>query len=100
MINNGSIQINMEEQRVPTSATGKVGQSALSAHFANSRQGDGKIVLEWSNLCFSMLAKDTTKSKPCASVMKKKDILKNVSGRTESGELLTTDDTTEQSAER
>ena len=84
-----SIQINMEEQRnAETSPTGKIGQSALSAHFANSRQGDGKIVLEWSNLSFSMLVKDTTKSKPCAAVMKRKDILKNVSGRTESGELL------------
>jgi ABC-type multidrug transport system ATPase subunit len=74
----------MEEDR----ATSPREKSALSKHFAASRAHDETIKLEWENINFRMLTKDTVKSKPCGTVMKMKKILTNNSGSTSSGELL------------
>lgn len=63
-------------------------QSALSKHFALTRSEDGAIDLEWKNINFSLRVKDTVKSSFCKPVYKRKEILKNVSGRVISGQLL------------
>ena len=63
-------------------------QSALSKHFATTRTGDDSFDLEWININFSILVKDTAKSSFGKPAYIKKDILKDVSGRIASGQLL------------
>lgn len=63
-------------------------QSALSKHFATSRANDGGIDLEWKNVNFSILVKDRGKSSFGKTAYKTKEILKDVSGRVLSGQLL------------
>jgi ABC-type multidrug transport system ATPase subunit len=63
-------------------------QSALSRHFASTRASDDSFDLEWKNLNFSILVKDTAKSSFGRPAYKKKDILKDVSGEISSGQLL------------
>jgi ABC-type transport system involved in cytochrome bd biosynthesis fused ATPase/permease subunit len=62
--------------------------SQLSAHFSSSRKGDGALELEWEDIRFSMMVKDPKKSKPLKTVYKEKQILRGVSGRVASGQLL------------
>jgi ABC-type protease/lipase transport system fused ATPase/permease subunit len=72
----------------PSAAGSRREKSRLQKFFASSRQADESIELEWSNINYSMLVKDAAKSKFCNTVYKRKDILKNVSGKATSGQLL------------
>ena len=63
-------------------------QSELSRHFQKTRHGDGSIKLEWSDINYSILVKNTEKSKLCSKVWKKREILRGVSGSVASGQLL------------
>ena len=62
--------------------------SALSAHYATTRTKDEHITIEWENLYYSVLTKDSKKSTAYKSAIKNNRILKNVCGRAESGQLL------------
>lgn len=62
--------------------------SALSAHYATTRTKDEHITIEWENLHYSVLTKDSKKSTAYKSAIKNNRILKNVCGRAESGQLL------------
>lgn len=63
-------------------------KSALSQHFATTRKSDDSFDLEWININFSILVKDSARSTFGRPVFKKKEILRDVSGRIASGQLL------------
>jgi hypothetical protein len=80
---------NMEfDGEISPSGDPKRGKSRLQKFFASSRQADESVELEWNNINYSILVKDAAKSKFCNTVYKRKDILKNVSGKATSGQLL------------
>ena len=62
--------------------------SALSAHYATTRTKDEHITIEWENIHYSVLTKDSKNSTAYKSAIKNNRILKNVCGRAESGQLL------------
>ena len=63
-------------------------QSALSKYFATTRSSDDAFDLEWRNINFSLVVKDTAKSKFGKPAYKKKQILQDVTGKISSGQLL------------
>lgn len=75
----------MPKKYIQTSLSG---MSALSAHYATTRTKDEHITIEWENLHYSVLTKDSKKSTAYKSSIKNNRILKNVCGRAESGQLL------------
>lgn len=62
--------------------------SKLAEHYASTRSKDEHVTIEWDNLEYSVLTKDSKNSTFMKGVMKNNRILKNVSGRAESGQLL------------
>lgn len=63
-------------------------RTALQKHFSETRSGDESIELEWKNINFSILVKDSEKSSFLNTIYKKKQILNNISGKIISGQLL------------
>jgi ABC-type multidrug transport system fused ATPase/permease subunit len=63
-------------------------QSKLAAHYSTSRTKDEHLTIEWEDLEYSVITKDSKKSSFMKSVTKNNYILKNVAGRAESGQLL------------
>jgi ABC-type multidrug transport system ATPase subunit len=62
--------------------------TAFQKHISKTRSLDESIELEWKNINFSILVKDSVKSTFGKTAYKKKEILKNVSGKIQSGQLL------------
>ena len=62
--------------------------SKLFAHYAQSRNPDEKICIEWKELDYSIVVKDPVKSTLIKPVYKNKRILRDCSGSVRSGELL------------
>jgi ABC-type multidrug transport system ATPase subunit len=58
-------------------------RSRLQEHFASSRSKDEHITMEWEDINFSVITKDSRRGGT-----KNNKILKNVNGRAESGQLL------------
>ena len=63
-------------------------QSKLAEHYAATRSKDEHVTIEWDNIEYSVVTKDSKKSTFMKSATKNNRILKNVSGRAESGQLL------------
>ena len=63
-------------------------ESKLSEHYAKSRKDKQKISIVWKDLNYSILTKDTAKTKPFFPVYKNKRILRSMHGKVSSGELL------------
>lgn len=76
----------MEGANSPIDSPSK--KSRLAEFFGNSRDKEEGIVLEWSNVEYSVLEKDPVKSKLFQPVYKMKNILKGASGNAKSGQLL------------
>jgi ABC-type multidrug transport system fused ATPase/permease subunit len=70
--------------------SGKASQkpSRLDAHYASSRKNDFHMTIEWEDLNYYVVTKDSKKSKFMRPAVKNNRILNNVSGRAESGQLL------------
>jgi ABC-type multidrug transport system ATPase subunit len=62
--------------------------SKLASHYAQTRTKEEHVTIEWSNVEYSVITKDSTKSTFMKNFTKNNRILKNVSGRAESGQLL------------
>ena len=62
------------------------GKSKLQETFGSSRSKDEHITVEWTNINYSVITKDSKKDSK--SGVKNNRILRNVSGRAESGQLL------------
>jgi ABC-type multidrug transport system ATPase subunit len=62
--------------------------SKLTSHYAHTRGKEEHVTIEWSNVEYSVMTKDSTKSTYMKNATKNNRILKNVSGRAESGQLL------------
>ena len=62
--------------------------SKLAAHYATTRSKDELVTIEWENIEYQVVTKDSKKSTFMKSATKNNKILKNVSGRAESGQLL------------
>jgi ABC-type multidrug transport system ATPase subunit len=62
--------------------------SRLQQYYSSSRVVDGKVVLSWSNINYSMKEKDSKQSTFFKNAYKVKNILKSISGSAESGQLL------------
>ena len=62
--------------------------SKLAAHYASTRSKDEHVTIEWDNIEYEVVTKDSKKSTFMKSATKNNKILKNVSGRAESGQLL------------
>jgi ABC-type multidrug transport system ATPase subunit len=71
-----------------TESSGEVKSSKLRQHYAKSVNAKQRIVIEWKDLSYSILSKDPIKSKPFFPVYKNKRVLRSLSGRVVSGELL------------
>jgi hypothetical protein len=65
-------------------------KQSFSHHLTNAsnQNGTGRVTLTWDNLNLTILAKDVSKSKIFRPQYKYKRILRNLSGRCVSGELL------------
>ena len=63
-------------------------ESKLAAYYATTRAKDEHVTIEWEGLEYSVLTKDSKNSTFLKSATKNNRILKNVSGRAESGQLL------------
>lgn len=63
-------------------------QSELYRHYSESFNKTEKITLTWNNLSYSILIKDKTNSSIINTKYKNKIILRNISGRATSGEML------------
>lgn len=61
-------------------------KSRLQESFASSRSKDEHITIEWSNLNYSVITKDSKKGSKTG--LKNNRILRDVNGRAESGQLL------------
>lgn len=59
----------------------------LAAIYSATRKNE-KVVLEWKDIQYSTFVKDPVKSSLGSTVYKKKEILRGISGRAESGQLL------------
>ena len=62
--------------------------SRLDAHYASSRKNDFHVTIEWEDLNYYVVTKDSKQSKFMRPAVKNNHILNNVSGRAESGQLL------------
>jgi ABC-type glutathione transport system ATPase component len=62
--------------------------AGLMDHFATSRNASEKITLEWSDINYSTVIKDSDRSTLFHSVYKERHILKGINGKVESGQLL------------
>ena len=62
--------------------------AGLMDHFATSRGSAEKITLEWSDINYSTVIKDSDRSSLLHSVYKERHILKGINGKVESGQLL------------
>ena len=69
-------------------SSGDEGISKLEDFYKSSMASRQKVRLEWSNINYSVYAKDAMKSSFMSPVYNEKVILDNVSGAAESGELL------------
>jgi ABC-type multidrug transport system fused ATPase/permease subunit len=62
--------------------------SKLFAHYSQSRSENEKVHIKWTDVNYSILAKDPVKSTIISPVYKNKRILRNLNGTVRSGELL------------
>lgn len=62
--------------------------SKLAEHYASTRSKDEHVTIEWENLEYAVLTKDSKNSTFLKGAVKTNRILCNVSGRAESGQLL------------
>ena len=57
-------------------------------HAVSARSADEKVLLQWTDIKYSMLVKDAKKSKFMAPAYTEKHILKGITGYAISGQLL------------
>lgn len=63
-------------------------QSVMMSHFAQSRSQEESVTIEWKDIYFSCLIKDKVKSTVTNTVYIQREILRDLSGKITSGELL------------
>jgi energy-coupling factor transporter ATP-binding protein EcfA2 len=62
--------------------------SKLTAHYAATRSKDEHVTIEWDNIEYAVITKDSKNSTFMKTASKNNRILRNLSGRAESGQLI------------